>query len=64
MEDKIVKAIEDLRKDINRKFDSLSEKVDSQGTQLKENTQILKELEHFAEVNKFEHDKMFFKQSD
>src|SRR5665648_707112 len=43
-----------------QKIDSLSEKVDNQGTQLKENTQILKALEHLAEVNKAEHDKMFF----
>jgi len=53
MEDKILKAIEDLRKDMNQKFDN-------QDKQLKENTQILKALEHLAEVNKAEHDKMFF----
>jgi len=64
MEDKILKAIEGLRKDMNLKFDSLSEKVDSQGTQLKENTQILKALEHLAEINKAEHDKMFFNMAE
>ena len=64
MEDKILKAIEGLRTDMNLKFDSLSEKVDSQGTQLKENTQILKALEHLAEVNKAEHDKMFFNMAE
>ena len=53
MEDKILKAIQDLRKDMDLKFDN-------QGNQLKENTQILKSLEHLAQVNKAEHDKMSF----
>ena len=57
MEDKILKAIEDLRKDMNQKFDN-------QDKQLKENTQILKALEHLAEVNKAEHDKMFFNMAE
>ena len=39
---------------------TLTEKVDIQGTQIKENTQILKALEHLAQVNKAEHDKMSF----
>ena len=71
MEDKILKAIEGLREDFNQKIDkvsvkidSLSDKVDNQGTQLKENTQILKALEHLAEVNKAEHDKMFFNMAE
>ena len=37
---------------------TLTEKVDIQGSQTKENTQILKALEHLAQVNKAEHDKM------
>jgi hypothetical protein len=45
MEDKILKAIEDLRKDMNLKFDNLDK-------QLKERTQILKVLEHLTKVNK------------
>ena len=57
MEDKILKAIEDLRKDMNQKFDN-------QDKQLKEHTQILKALEHLAEVNKAEHDKMFFNMAE
>ena len=57
MEDKILKAIEDLRKDMNLKFDN-------QDKQLKENTQILKALEHLAQVNKAEHDKMFFNMAE
>ncbi|MFZ3130952.1 MAG: DUF16 domain-containing protein [Desulfosporosinus sp.] len=36
----------------------LSDKVDNQGNQIKENTQILMALEHLAQVNKAEHDKM------
>jgi len=57
-------AVDGLRKDMNVKFDSLSEKVDNQSNQLKENTQILKALEHLAEVNKAEHDKMFFNMAE
>ncbi|MDO0824388.1 DUF16 domain-containing protein [Desulfosporosinus nitroreducens] len=39
---------------------ALTEKVDTQGTQIKENTLILKALEHLAQINKAEHDKMSF----
>ena len=60
MEDKILQAIEGLKNDINHMFDVLSEKVDNQGAQIKESTQILKALEHLAQVNKAEHDKMSF----
>ena len=67
MEDRILQAIESLITDFHHKFDSLanqintlSEKIDNQGNQLKENTQILKALEHLAQVNKAEHDKMSF----
>lgn len=72
MEDRILQAIEGLKNDMYYKFDVLSEKVDNQGSQInklsekvdnrgsqiKENTQILKALEHLAQVNKAEHDKM------
>ena len=65
MEDKILQVIIDLKNDMNNKFDSLTnqittltEKVDNQGNQIKENTQILKALEHLAQVDKAEHDKM------
>jgi len=50
---KIDKSIESLRSDFNQKFDVLS-------NQVQENTQILKALEHLAEVNKAEHDKIAF----
>ena len=51
MENKILKALEGLREDFNGRFDALTSQVD-------ENTQILKALEHLAQVNKAEHDKM------
>jgi Protein of unknown function DUF16. len=41
-----------------KQLGSLSEKLDNQGKQIKENTQILRALEHLAQVNKAEHDKM------
>lgn len=53
MEDKILQAIEGLREDFKQKFDGLA-------SQVHENTQILKALEHSAHVNKAEHDKMTF----
>lgn len=56
MEDKILQALEGLSNQIT----VLSEKVDNQGNQIKENTQILSALEHLAQVNKAEHDKMSF----
>ncbi|MDR3587480.1 MAG: hypothetical protein P4L59_19530 [Desulfosporosinus sp.] len=51
MESKILKAIEGLREDFNGRFDALT-------SQVNENTQILKALEHLAQLNKAEHDKM------
>ena len=45
---------------LTNKFDALSDKVDNQGNQIKENTQILKALEHLAQANKAEHDTMSF----
>ncbi|KGK91583.1 hypothetical protein DP73_03095 [Desulfosporosinus sp. HMP52] len=43
-----------------KQITALSGKVDNQGLQIKENTQILKALEHLTQVNKAEHDKMAF----
>ena len=40
------------------KVDALEGKVDALQIQTKENTEILKALQHSAEVNKAEHDKM------
>jgi len=70
MENKILQALEGLSHQITtlsekvdgqgKQITTLSEKVDNQGTQIKENTQILKDLEHLAEINKAEHDKMSF----
>ena len=45
---------------MNLKFDSLFEEVDNQRNQHKENTQILKRLEHLAQVNRADHDKISF----
>jgi hypothetical protein len=72
MEDKILKAIESLKENFDKKIDSavdglrkdMNQKFDNQDKQLKENTQILKALEHLAEVNKAEHDKMFFNMAE
>src|SRR5665648_990407 len=47
-------------KGLTNKVDALSSKVDNQGNQIKENTQILKALEHLAQVNKAELDKMSY----
>src|SRR5680860_725178 len=70
MENKILQALEGLKNQIGtlsdkvdnqgNQINTLSHKVDNQGTQIKENTQILKALEHLAQVNKAEHDKMSF----
>lgn len=43
-----------------KQLTALLEKVDNQGAQIRENTQILNALEHLAQVNKVEHDKMAF----
>jgi hypothetical protein len=58
MEDRILKAIEDLKVDSNRRFDALTSQVNTLTSQVNENTQILKALEHLAQVNKAEHDRM------
>jgi hypothetical protein len=51
-EAKFQELVLDQFKKMNSHFDSLE-------NQIKENTQILKALEHVAEVNKAEHDRMF-----
>jgi predicted double-glycine peptidase len=40
-------------------FEKMDQRFDSLENQVKENTQVLKALEHVAEVNKSEHDRMF-----
>jgi predicted double-glycine peptidase len=40
-------------------FEKMNQRFDSLENQVKENTQVLKALEHVAEVNKSEHDRMF-----
>jgi len=44
---------------LESRFDGLESRFDSLEIQVKENTQILKALEHVAEVNKSEHDRIF-----
>ena len=41
-------------------FEKMNSRFDSLESQVKENTQILKALEHLAQVNKSEHDRMIF----
>lgn len=45
-------------KEIKAQITGLKTEVNDLKTQLTENTQILKSLEHSAEINKAEHDKM------
>lgn len=55
--------IGDLRTEVSglgTEVSDLKAEVGLQGNQIKENTQILKALEHLAEVNKAEHEKMIF----
>ena len=62
MENKILKAIENLDKKFENKFDNLDKKFekkfDTLESQVKENTQILKALQYSAEVNKAEHEQI------
>ena len=62
MDNELAKILRDVIKEelkpINNKLDSLESKVGSLDIQVKENTQILKALEHSAEINKSEHDSM------
>jgi hypothetical protein len=44
---------------INKRFLVIDKRFDSLENQVKENRRILKALEHVAEVNKSEHDRMF-----
>jgi hypothetical protein len=64
MEDKILQAIDGLNQKIDKSIgglrDDFNQKFDSLGNQVHENTQILKGLEHLAQVNKSEHDRMNF----
>lgn len=54
----LVKDFQGFKQDIDKKFDSLESQVDSLKSQVQENTQILKSLEHSAQINKSEHDNM------
>lgn len=58
MEEKIFRALEAINKKLESMEDSMNKRFDSLETQVKENTDILKALEHSAQVNKAEHDQM------
>ena len=55
---KIDISIESLDQKIDKSTQSLNQKFDTLSSQVHENTQILKALEHLAQINKAEHDKM------
>lgn len=55
MDNEILKA---LRSILKEELEPLKNDIKDLKTQVSENTQILKALEHWAEVNKAEHDKM------
>jgi restriction endonuclease S subunit len=50
--------MEQILQQILKKLDGLDAKIDTLGIQVDENTQILKALEHSAQVNKAEHDQI------
>ena len=54
----ILKRLENKFDTLDSKFDTLDSKVNNLETKLDEHTLILRALEHSAEVNKAEHDKM------
>lgn len=54
----ILTRMEQKFDNLEKKFDKLEDKVDRIEVQVSENTRILKALQHSAEVNKAEHDKM------
>lgn len=65
MEGKILQALENLNQKNERSFSMLDERInrsidriDVLSSQVQENTLILKSLEHLAQVNKAEHDRM------
>src|SRR5665648_773841 len=50
--------IEGLDQKLDKSIDDSNQRFDTLSSQVHENTQILKALEHLAQVNKAEHDKM------
>lgn len=58
MEEKILEAIQSLRTEMNQRFGGLESKLGGLALQLKEDTDILRALEHSADVSNAEHDKM------
>jgi len=67
MEEKIFEVLEKISSRLDsmeNRFDSMDQRFDSLESQVKENTLILRALEHKADVNKAEHDKMMHDISD
>ena len=59
MDKETIKLIGDmLDEKLDKKLAPIMAKLDEHSTKLDEHTQILKALEHLAQVNKAEHDKM------
>lgn len=56
----IENELKEVKTDMNTRFNSIENRLDIVESQLNENTQILKALEHKANVSKAEHDKMSF----
>ncbi|WP_242844240.1 hypothetical protein, partial [Caloranaerobacter azorensis] len=65
MDKEILDFLKEFKNELNNKFDELNgnfnelnSRFDSLELQVKENTQILKDLEHSTQINKAEHDRM------
>lgn len=58
MEEKILKAIGELKNQMDEKLSAIGNRMNNIEEQQKESIAILKALEHAAQVNKAEHDSM------
>jgi len=59
MDKETMKLLGDMIEEIlDRKLEPIKTKLDEHSAKLDEHTQILRALEHLAQVNKAEHDKM------
>ena len=58
LEDKMDKGLDSLETKMNTGLNKLEDKISGLGAKMDEHTLILRALEHSAQVNKAEHDKM------
>jgi chromosome segregation ATPase len=69
VDNEVLEFLKEFKLEVNKKFEAMDEKLEAMDdkfeqrftnleTQIAENTQILKALEHEPEVNKAEHDKL------